>query len=356
MGTCWTQLVWASIAAASEQLARQRMGTVVRYFLISTAILTSCFQLPKTCAEHILVSPSGDKAYRSIQEAIDALPARGGDILIAPGIYREKVKVGKSGVHIRGTGKKPEDTVVVYGDGAIKVGGTVHSATMDASGDDFRLDNLTVQNDYSLDPVNPPSQAVALAITGDKDVITHTRLLGAQDTLFANKGPNGRRARQYFSDCYIEGHVDYIFGNAKAYFQRCELHGIANQAVVYTAQSKDSPEEDSAYVFDHCTLTADPAARGIALGRPWRSYATVIFLSTKMNAPVIAEGWIEWDRDKTNRLMTAYYAEYQSTGIGANLRGREPYSHQLTDDEARQWSLKSFFADDTNWLPNSLSK
>ncbi|WP_426441231.1 pectinesterase family protein [Bradyrhizobium genosp. P] len=295
-------------------------------------------------------------AYRSVQEAADALPPQGGDILIAPGIYREKVKIGKPGVHIRGTGNKPQDTVVVYGDGAIRVGGTVRSATMDASGDDFQLDNLTIQNDYSSNPANPPSQAVALSITGDKDVITRVRLLGAQDTLFANKGPNGRTARQYFSNCYIEGHVDYIFGNAKAYFQRCELHGIANQAVVYTAQSKDSPDEDSAYVFDHCILTVDPAARGIALGRPWRAYAAVIFLSTEMNAPVISEGWSEWDRGKTSRLKTAYYAEYKSTGIGANPRGREPYAHQLTDSEAKQWSLKAFFADDTNWLPNSPSR
>ncbi|MGY8682089.1 pectinesterase family protein [Bradyrhizobium sp. UFLA05-153] len=328
----------------------------MRLFLISSSVLAMCFQLSEAYAEQVLVSQSGDMAYRSVQEAVDALPARGGDILIAPGIYREKVKVGKSGVHIRGTGKKPGDTVIVYGDGAIKVGGTVHSATVDASGDDFRLDNLTIQNDYSLSPANPASQAVALSITGDKDVITRVWLLGAQDTLFANKGPNGRTTRQYFSDCYIEGHVDYIFGNAKAYFHRCQLHGIANQAVVYTAQSKDSPDEDSGYVFDHCILTADPAARGIALGRPWRSYATVIFLSTEMNAPVIAEGWSEWDRGKTDRLKTAYYAEYRSTGIGANPKGRESYSHQLSDSEAKQWSLKAFFGDDRTWLPNLSSR
>ncbi|WFU39797.1 pectinesterase family protein [Bradyrhizobium sp. CB82] len=328
----------------------------MRTLLISAAVLARSLQPSEAQAERLLVSQSGHMAYRSVQEAVDALPARGGDILIAPGIYREKIKVGKPGVHIKGTGERPEDTVVVYGDGAIKVGGTVRSATMDASGDDFRLDNLTIQNDYSLDPDNPPSQAVALSITGDKDIITRVRLLGAQDTLFANKGPNGRTARHYFSDCYIEGHVDYIFGNAKAYFQHCELHGIANQAVVYTAQSKDSPDEDSAYVFDHCTLTADPSAHGIALGRPWRSYATVIFLFTRMNAPVIPEGWSEWDRGKTNRLKTAYYAEYQSTGIGANPRGREPYAHQLTDSEAKQWSLKAFFADDTDWLLSSPSR
>ncbi|WP_407169209.1 pectinesterase family protein [Bradyrhizobium sp. ORS 111] len=325
---------------------------VVRSFALSAVVLAGCFDPSQAHAQPLLVSQVDQNAYHSLQAAIEALPARGGDILIAPGTYREKVKVVKPGVHIRGSGKKPDDTVVVYNDAAINVGGTSHSATLEASGDDFRLDNLTVQNDYSLDKANPPSQAVALSMTGDKDVITHVRLLGAQDTLFANKGPNGRMSRQYFSDCYIEGHVDFIFGNAKAYFHRCELHAIAHHTVVYTAQSKASPDEDSAYVFDHCRLTADPAAREIALGRAWRPYAAVIFLSTEIDAPVIPQGWREWTPGKTDTLTTAYYAEYKSTGIGSNPARREPYSHQLNGSEAMQWSLKTFFAGETAWLPH----
>ncbi|MGX1350730.1 pectinesterase [Bradyrhizobium elkanii] len=322
----------------------------MRIFALFAAVLAGCFGISAARAQPLLVSHAERAAYHSLQAAIDALPAQGGDIQIAPGIYREKVKVFKSGVHIKGSGRTPGDTVIVYGDGAINVGGTIRSATLDASGDDFRLDNLTIQNDYALNSANPASQAVALSVTGDRDIISRVRLLGAQDTLFAGKGQNGRMSRQYFSDCYIEGHVDFIFGNAKAYFRHCELHGIANQAVVYTAQSKAAPDEDSAYVFEHCILTADSAARDVALGRPWRPYATVVFLSTKLDAPVVAEGWREWAPGKTNSLRTAYYAEYKSTGVGANPAGREPYSHQLTDGEAAKWSLKTFFAGATNWL------
>ncbi|MHC6157686.1 pectinesterase family protein [Bradyrhizobium elkanii] len=322
----------------------------MRIFAVFAAVLAGCFGISAAHAQPLFVSHGDRAAYHSLQAAIDALPAQGGDIQIAPGIYREKVKVFKPGVHIKGSGRKPDDTVIMYGDGAINVGGTVRSATLDASGDDFRLDNLTIQNDYALNPANPASQAVALSVTGDRDIISRVRLLGAQDTLFAGKGQNGRMSRQYFSDCYIEGHVDFIFGNAKAYFRHCELHGIANQAVVYTAQSKAAPDEDSAYVFDHCRLTADSAARDVALGRPWRPYATVVFLSTKLDAPVVAEGWREWAPGKTNSLRTAYYAEYKSTGVGANPAGREPYSHQLTDREAAKWSLKTFFAGATDWL------
>jgi len=304
-------------------------------------------------AAPLQVDHNNPKAYQTLRAAIDALPQSGGDIVLAPGTYREKINTDKNGVHLRGTGKSPADVVIVWGDGASTAGGTFKSSSVTASGDDFHLDNLTVKNDYWDNPQNPPSQAVALSVMGDKDVFTHVRLLGAQDTLYANKGKGGRMARQYFSDCYIEGHVDFIFGNAKAYFQRCELHGIAHQSVMYTAQSKNAPDEDSAYVFDHCKLTADPAAQGISLGRAWRPYATVIYLNTDMQANVIPEGWREWTPGKTDTLKTATYAEYKSTGPGANPAAREPYSHQLNDSEAQQWSLNTFFKGDTDWLPKN---
>lgn len=296
----------------------------------------------------LLVSHDDPKAFHTLQAAIDAMPAEGGDILVAPGIYREKISVAKPGVHIRGTGAGPRDTIIVFGDGASNAGGTSKSPTLEATGDDFHLTNVTVQNDYWLNPANKPSQAVAMAVSGDRAVITHVRLLGHQDTLYAKKGPDLRMSRQYYSDCYIEGHVDFIFGNAKAWFERCELHGMAHPSVMYTAQSKNSADEDSAYVFDHCTLTADPGTQEISLGRAWRPYATVIFLNTTMDAPVIPEGWREWTPGKTDTLKTATYAEYKSTGPGASPSTREPNSHQLTDAEAAQWSRKTFFGD---WQP-----
>lgn len=329
-----------------EQTMRFGLNNLLFGFLLLFAAY------PAWARNNILhVSANAPEAYRTVQAALDAAPPSGADILVAPGVYREKIHSSKNNIHIRGTGVKPEDTVIVYGDGAITAGGTFRSSTLQASGDDFHLDNLTVQNDYSRTPSKPPSQAVALSVTGDRGVFTHVRLLGAQDTLYANKGAEGRMSRQYYTDCYIEGHVDFIFGNAKAYFKNCELHGIAHVSVMYTAQSKSSPDEDSAYVFDHCRLTADRDAQNISLGRAWRPYATVIFLHTRMDAPVIPEGWREWTPGKTDTLKTAYYAEYQSTGIGAGPQTREPNAHILSAAQAGEWSVEAFFKGDTDWLP-----
>ncbi|WP_404530538.1 pectinesterase family protein [Bradyrhizobium japonicum] len=79
----------------------------------------------------------------------------------------------------------------------------------------------------------------------------------------------------------------------------------------------------------------------------------MVFLSTKIDARVIAEGWREWAPGETNKLSTSYYAEYRSFGIGANPSGREPHSHQLKDGEAARWSLRVFFAGVTDWLPTN---
>ena len=41
-----------------------------------------------------------------------------------------------------------------------------------------------------------------------------------------NCSPDGQNCiptRQYFSDCYIAGNVDFIFGDSKAVFDHCEF-------------------------------------------------------------------------------------------------------------------------------------
>ncbi|WP_249791527.1 hypothetical protein [Bradyrhizobium sp. SRL28] len=72
----------------------------MRILMISAAVLAGCLRLSGAYAEPLLVSHSDNKTYQSVQEAIDTLPMQGGDILIAPGTYCEKVKVVKPGVHI----------------------------------------------------------------------------------------------------------------------------------------------------------------------------------------------------------------------------------------------------------------
>ena len=158
-------------------------------------------------------------------------------------------------------------------------------------------------------------------------------------------------ARQYFDECYIEGHVDFIFGDSKAVFHNCEIHAIAHKTVYLTAQSKRYPDQQSGYVFDHCKVTADAAVQELYLGRPWRPYSTVVFLNTDLEAPVVAAGWHEWHTGETHSLDTAFYAEYHSTGPGANPSARDPHSHQLGDAPAQNFSAANFLRGNDGWNP-----
>jgi pectinesterase len=79
----------------------------------------------------------------------------------------------------------------------------------------------------------------------------------------------------------------------------------------------------------------------------------VVFLNAQIDAPVMAEGWTEWLRFGVPTLPTAYYAEYNSTGSGANAEGREKYSHQLTEADAKKWAPWEFLAGSDNWKPST---
>jgi pectinesterase len=65
-----------------------------------------------------------------------------------------------------------------------------------------------------------------------------------------------------------------------------------------------------------------------------------------MGEHIVGAGWDNW-RNADNE-KTAYYAEYNSKGPGANAAARVAWSKQLTNKEAKQYTLKNIFG---NWQP-----
>jgi pectin methylesterase-like acyl-CoA thioesterase len=290
------------------------------------------------------VAADGSADFKTVQAAVDAAPSTGITIRIRPGTYREKLMINKPHIQLRGTGADASKTVLSYDDSAGTAGGTTKSASVTVSGDDFYAENLTMENTFSRTRVltQEGSQAVALRISGDRSVLRNVRFLGFQDTLYAT----GKPARQYFADCYVEGNVDFIFGDARAFFENCEIRSKAHPVVFITAQSKLHADEKSGYVFDHCRLTAEPDAKVVYLGRPWRAYASVVFMNTEMGAWIAPEGWHEWEHDGKASLPSVFYAEYKSSGPGADLSRK-----QLSDAEAKRFAVMAFF---DRWNPTEV--
>ena len=314
--------------------------------------------------QQVTVAADGSADYKTVQEGIDALKGIGGTLLIKPGTYREVVHIAKPHVLMRGLGNDASQVVIVNSNSAYSSGGTFHSATVFVTGDDFYAENLTFQNDYSLSHglQAQGSQAIALSVRADRAVFRNVRFLGAQDTLFAasrscesDTGPCVP-ARQYFSNCYIEGNVDFIFGDSQAVFDHCHIHAIAHERVFITAQSKRYPEQQSGYVFDHCKLTSDAQVGSLFLGRPWRSYATVVFLDSQFDEKLDPAGWSEWHAGETTRLETAFYAEHGSSGPGSSPAKREPHARQLSGEEAEKFVTSTFLAGSDGWNPVALEQ
>lgn len=326
-------------------------------FPTNDSVANSAENVPPT--DHTLyVAADGTGEFVSLQDAVNAAPSEGVVIHIAPGMYRESVTIDKPNIHLIGSGHDPSKVVLIDDKSAGTSGGTLHSATVNVRGDNFLAEGITFENDWNATHPQLPagSQALALLVTGDHAVFRNVRVLGNQDTLYLgsrNCSPDGQPctpARQYFSHCYIAGNVDFIFGDGKAVFDHCEIHSTPHHGGFITAQAKHYPTEDSGFLFLDCRLTAAPGVTGVYLGRPWRPYATVVFINTDMSSFIAPAGWREWHPGETERLKTAFYAEYHSTGPGADPSQRELLSHQLISAQIAPYSTTNFL---DGWDPNA---
>lgn len=129
------------------------------------------------------------------------------------------------------------------------------------------------------------AKAVALRVSGDRAAFYGCRILSHQDTLLDDTG------RHYYNNCYIEGDVDFICGNAASFFEKCHLHSLSVGTGAITAQRRMSPAEDTGFTFFGCKITGVKTA---VLGRPWGTYSRVVFAFTYMTSVILPQGWDDW--------------------------------------------------------------
>lgn len=288
----------------------------------------------------MVVAQDGSGDSRTIQWAVDhAPPAKPGQrivIEIRPGTYRERVIVPQDRPLVSFLGSDAASTVITYDMSAKAAGGTFFSATVNVQGAGFRAENITFENTFGVG-----SQAVALHINSDRAVLRNCRFLGWQDTLYAAQG------RQYYENCLIEGHVDFIFGNAAAVFENCEIR--SRGAGYITAHSRLTADGPTGYVFLKCRLTGENTGEGVYLGRPWRPYARVAFIECFLGAHIRAEGWENWRNPENEK--TAWYAEIGSMGPGAKAESRVSWARALASNAAEQFRPEVFLHGADGWDP-----
>lgn len=307
---------------------------------------------PQKYPSSFTVAQDGSGDFKTIQEAVNAvrdLSQQQVKIFIKDGIYHEKLIIPSWKTKISLIGESRERTIISNDDYSGKPfpGGkdpfgkdkftTYTSYTVLVQGDDFTAENLTIEN-----TAGRVGQAVALHIEGDRATIKNCNLRGNQDTLYAAT----ETSRQYYENCYIEGTTDFIFGEATAVFQSCTIKSLINS---YITAASTTPNQKFGYTFIDCKLIAAPEAEKVFLGRPWRPHARTVFIRTEMGNHIRPEGWDNW-RNPGNE-QTAYYAEYESRGEGANPAGRVKWSKHLSGKEAKQYTLANIFSGNTPWNP-----
>ena len=315
-----------------------------------------------------IVAKDGSGDYTTVQAAFDAVPdlyTGTWTIFVKPGVYKEKLMLGKNKVNVVLRADHPDSVILTYDDYAGKSngsGGTLgtsgsYSVAIDAS--DFTAVKITFRNTIKNDQTFANQQAVALRTNGDRQSYYHCKLLGYQDTYYTYG-----LGRIYMKDCYIEGSVDFIFGQATVVFDSCEVM-VNRSGGVYTAASTNVNSKFG-YVFRDCELmTAKVGFDGspvssVYLGRPWQANPKVVYITCYEPATLAAAGWTSM-----NSGLNPLFAEYKCTGPGylpdqrstnANYKGV-----QLTDAEAEAYTPENIFAMTTNpsfgidWMPDTNS-
>lgn len=314
--------------------------------LVVSKIKESIPELAKYVTEYdLVVAKDGSGDFMTVQEAINAVPANRSKrttIFIRQGVYKEKLVIPENSKDISFIGEDINETKITYDDFASKKTifgeniGTFGSSSVFIYGSGFSAENMTFENSSG-----PVGQAVAVMVAGDKVVFRKCRFLGFQDTLYNW----GKKVRQYFEDCYIEGTVDFIFGSSTAVFNRCEIRAIGSG---YLTAASTIQDEGYGYVFIDCNLTAKDSVSSY-LGRPWRPYAKTVYINCEMGSHINPEGWNNWGKAENEK--TAFYAEYKSKGPGADKSKRVPWSKQLTKDEAKAYKPENILKGSDGWNP-----
>ncbi|XP_020988314.1 pectinesterase 31 isoform X2 [Arachis duranensis] len=332
------------------------------------------------------VSQDGSGDFQTVQDAIDAVPlsnTRRTVIRVSPGIYLQPLYVPKTKNFITLAGLTPEDTLLTWNNTASKIDhhqparvigtGTFGCGTAIVEGEDFIAENITFENSSP----QGSGQAVAIRVTADRCAFYNCRFLGwqvapcldaffcidwlvlssvhafiafmklVQDTLYLHYG------KQYLKDCYIEGSVDFIFGNSTALLEHCHIHCKSEGFI--TAQSRKSSQETTGYVFLRCVITGNGEKSYAYLGRPWGPFGRVVFAYTYMDHCIKHVGWDNWGKVENER--SACFYEYRCFGPGCSQSRRVTWCRELLDEEAEQFLMHPFIDPDPErpWLAQRMA-
>ena len=291
---------------------------------------------------------------QSIQQAIGFIaPGQPAELILSPGVYREKLRIDKPGLTLCGEGNSPRDVVITNDDYANKRHptdgkeyNTFRTYTVNILAPHVTLRGLTVEN-AAGDPVHK-GQSVALSVYGDNAFIENCVLSSTQDTLFCGPLPDDLIVRydgflpdeerchegemlQLFYKCTIEGSVDFIFGCANAWFYGCDIVSVNDtREFGFVAAPAHSLKQRAGFQFVDCGFRHTGCKdASVFLARPWRDFGKAAFVDCALDAHIRPEGFDPWN--DTRRDRTARF----SIGGSTHLPKAVSWFQKLSDADAQ---------------------
>lgn len=276
-----------------------------------------------------------NKIFNTVQEAVDAVLENNYQrvvIFVKKGHYREHVNIKKNRITL--IGESRDETII----DAVE-----RRATVVLTGNEFYAKNITFNN-----PFGQEERYQALKTTSDRSIFKNCAITAGQDTLYIKRG------RLYFYRSLIAGDVDFIYGDSAAVFEECEIRSVEPDGGYLTAAS--TPEGQPGYLFLNSVLTADPGVRksSVYLGRPWRDYAQVTFINTRMGGHIKAVGWMDWGKPWCQE--TSRFEEYNSMDLDGNkldFSQRVDWAEILTDVEVYHKNAWNYLKGNDGWDPTN---
>lgn len=354
------------VTPARARPLRCGLAAALGAMALAAGLLTAFPGLAAAATGVTLTVASSGAEYTSVQAAVNAVPANPTvpyTILIGPGTYHETVTIpsDKPGLTLRGSTGNPSDVVITaanYNGETNPAGGsygTEGSATVHAQASDFTAEGITFANTFDKDdfPAVTGTQAVAIAMEGDRQVYRDDIFYGHQDTLLSWDSSATTTLRQYVYDSVIEGDVDFIFGNGSLVVDRS--HIIALNDGIYTKAYLTAPASYGSnpygILITGSTVTSTLAPNNIYLGRAWEPYTGAVpqlvvrntNLPAQINAadPYLGISGAPWTAGR--------YGEYGNTGYGASPAS--PDRPQLSDAQATSDTAQAYLAGSDGWDP-----
>ena len=230
--------------------------------LLSSSAANFAQPAPLPFKPDLTVAADGSGDFTTIQAAIASIPKDNRErrfVFVKDGVYKEKVRVDASFVTLRGQSRAGTRVEFSQAQGGGGPRDNLGQAVLNINGDDFVLENFTVQNTHGVIGIH----AFAIYGRGDRTVLQDSDVFSqGNDTISLWRTGNGQfsedaanhaspNGRYYHARLKVCGSVDFICPRGWCYMTDSEMFEV-NPNAEAAMWHDGSRDQDMKFVMRNC--------------------------------------------------------------------------------------------------------